>query len=519
MCGLIACCHGGRDAASVEHRSQQAILAAMPLNAVLVLCGALHLAMAAVTQLRSNIEASKKKLEAAKKKGESFHKALSSANCRQLEDLLRRSKPDLQPQDYVELVDLLGECPFREEDMGVLCGHLETPRAKKACQRKGEKLSQDYTNFHIYMNDEIQDAFLAGVKKYDAQTLQALLFNFVGELGLERGDESTYKRMNSFLLAHTEKKEKVDTMTAKTLWLLKNALRDSYLKQSKTAISKCMELPQCTAKFLTEHPQLYEAVLGKSMPPKCRLNMTRVLEIEAQYSCRNEGSSGPVGRSQRQQPQLQPYTHDQNSIFQGVGTLLREFLPLMGMLPNVQQNGLLTIAGGARRGSRLADEIVAAAPRSRPSTQIVRRASTVRAEEDKEHVAKKNIKEELAVDEVTDQVAENNAEQVAGEENAEQLAGEENSAEQVANKKNPPGVAALIGAIKDRQREKADERKAAKAKAKVMAIPQPAAGASEAQPSAKSQAQRATAAELETKRTKEKNRTLRMIQETIADKE
>ena len=288
---------------------------------------------------------------------------------------------------------------------------------------------------------------------------------------------------------------------------MKNGLRDNYLKLDIKAISKCKQLPQCTAKFLTEHPRLYEAVLGKSVPPKCRLKMTRVLQIEARYSCRNEGSSEKVvGRSQRQQTQLQPHTqNEQNSLIQGVGCLLREFLPLMGMLPNVQQSGLLTISGGASRGSALADELVAAAPRSRPSYSIVQPPSS--AEKDKEQVAKKNIKEELAVAEVTDQVAENSAEQVAGEENAEQLAGKENCAEKDAKKKIPPSIADILGAFKDRQKEKADERRLAKAKAKAktMELPQPAVGASEAQTSAKSQAQRATAEELETKRTKEKN--------------
>ena len=449
--GRVAFCHGGRD--SVEHRGQQAIMAALTLDAVLVLCGALHLAMAAVTHLRSSIEACKIKLEAAKKKSESYYKVTSSAHCRQLEDLLKRCKPDLQPQDYVELLDLLGQCPFHEEDLGVLCSHLQAPRAKKVSRRKGEKLSQDYTNFHIYMNDDIQDVFLAGVKKYPPETLQEVLFNYTGNLGLEKGDEATYKRMNSFLLAHTEAQELVDKMSAKTLWLLKNDLRDKYLKLDIKAISKCKQLPQCTAKFLTEHPRLYEAVLGKSVPPKCRLNMTRVLQIEAMYSCRNEGSSGPVGRSQRQQAQLQPHTqNEQNSLIQGVGCLLREFLPLMGMLPNFQQNGLLTIAGGASRGSALADEIVAAAPRSRPSNSIVQPPSS--AEKDKEQVAKKNIKEELAVDEVTDQVAENSEEQVAGEENAEQLEGKENCAKQDAKKKIPPSISDILGAYKDRQKEK-----------------------------------------------------------------
>ena len=69
------------------------------------------------------------------------------------------------------------------------------------------------------MPDAIQDAFLGA--SYEAAALQELLFKYLQTLGLEKGDEPTYKRMNSFLLAHTETKEKVDTMTAKTKWLLK----------------------------------------------------------------------------------------------------------------------------------------------------------------------------------------------------------------------------------------------------------------------------------------------------------
>ena len=87
------------------------------------------IAMAAVTQLRAKIEASKKNLEKAKTKNDAFYRMVSSTNRTQLEDLLKRSKPDLRPQDYVELADLLGECPFREEDLVVLCGHLEPPKA------------------------------------------------------------------------------------------------------------------------------------------------------------------------------------------------------------------------------------------------------------------------------------------------------------------------------------------------------------------------------------------------------
>ena len=42
---------------------------------------------------------------------------------------------------YVELGELLGECPFLEEDLVVLCGRLEPPKQKaKTGEDKAEEL-------------------------------------------------------------------------------------------------------------------------------------------------------------------------------------------------------------------------------------------------------------------------------------------------------------------------------------------------------------------------------------------
>ena len=90
--------------------------------------------MAAVTQLRATIEASKKNLEQAKtKNNDAYYKVVSSSNRTQLEGLLIRFKRDLRPQDYAELAELLGELPFLEEDLVVLCDHLEGAQTKEGC--------------------------------------------------------------------------------------------------------------------------------------------------------------------------------------------------------------------------------------------------------------------------------------------------------------------------------------------------------------------------------------------------
>ena len=93
-------------------------------------------AMAIMMQLRAKFETSKKNLENAKTKSDVVRKVVSSSNRNQLEDLLIRHRRELQPQDYVELGELLGECPFLEEDLEALCGRLEPPKQKKGKKRR-----------------------------------------------------------------------------------------------------------------------------------------------------------------------------------------------------------------------------------------------------------------------------------------------------------------------------------------------------------------------------------------------
>ena len=473
--------------------------------------------MAIMMQLRAKFETSKKNLENAKTKSDAVRKVVSSSNRNQLEDLLIRHRSELQPQDYVELIELLGECPFLEEDLEALCGRLEPPKQKKGKKEKGEKLSQDYVNFHVYLSDAVQDIFLAGT--YEADALQELLFKILKQMGLENGDELTYKRMTSFLLALTEPKEKVDSMSAKTKWLLKNHVRDMFLKQTEPVVNKCMHLPVCTATFLTEHPQLYKNVLGKEVPTKCRIDMSRVVEIDKSFTCRNEGSSGrPMGLNHGQQPQVLalPSTHGENNLMQSV-SLIKELL-----MPYVMQSVGCPLRFTGNNAKQPLQDIFDAAPRSRPSGNL-RRALTFHDEEAASEVSKQPFhKDEQASEE---QHASEDATQQAPQNS------DENSPQQAPQKslREKPSVSDILVAVKDRTKERADERKAAaKAKDKELAqsatlasqaqgniVATAAAEASASQPSAASQAQRNNAAAREPQ-TKYQKKYHRMLQESAS---
>ena len=376
-------------------------------------------------------------------------------------------------------------------------------------------MSQDYVNFHVYLSDAVQDIFLAGT--YEADALQELLFKILKQMGLEKGDEPTYKRMTSFLLALTEPKEKVDSMSAKTKWLLKNHVRAMFLKQSEPVVNKCMHLPVCTATFLTEHPQLYKNVLGNEVPTKCRIDMSRVVEIDKSFTCRNEGSSGrKVGRNHGQQPQplALPSTHGENNLIQSV-SLIKELL-----MPYVMQSVGCPLRFTGNNAKQPLQDIFDAAPRSRPSGNL-RRALTFHDEEAASEVSKQpsgpvQKKPSFHKDEQASE------EQHASEDATQQAPqnSDENSPQQAPQKslREKPSVSDILVAVKDRTKETADERKAAaKAKGKESAqsatlasqaqgniVATAAAEASASQPSAASQAQRNNAAEREGQKAKER---------------
>ena len=274
---------------------------------------------ASIEHLQSKILDCKQRLEEAQKKSASVFKVVSLTQSRAIEDLLVRSNISSEKchQERAEIMSLLSDCPFASGDFEQLCRCMERETPTPRPSKKGQKLGQEYINFIPYMSEECQKQFLSD--DLEASAKQELLFDFMECLGLVRGDEHTYKMMASFLLAHTEEPRRIEQMTPKTKWLLKNNLRDNWLKRPVPhPPSLCTKLPSDTGVFRAVHPQLYEAALGSSPPlvqPLVKKDLA--LEIDSTYSARNEGQSGTLGKSktsalQLQQPQAQPTDQLQN---------------------------------------------------------------------------------------------------------------------------------------------------------------------------------------------------------------
>ena len=248
----------------------------------------------AIDIVRTKVIEIKPKLDAAAARSDAIHRAVSAAQSRPLEDLLRRAKlTETDIEACAEILEMLLECKFIEDDFEMLVRHLKPSPLQSISKKKGKKQSQTYLPFHLYMNTDFQDKFLD--QEISPAAKADFLYVFMGDCGLRHGCEYTYKRMNSFWLVHTETPELIATMTAKSLWLMKNHVRDSFLSKHacflKPPPSFCDELPENTATFLLQHPQLYEGILGKEPPPKkCLLKMLDVLNLDARYTCRNEGS-------------------------------------------------------------------------------------------------------------------------------------------------------------------------------------------------------------------------------------
>jgi len=250
----------------------------------------------AIDIVRAKVIEIKPKLDAAAARSDAIHRAVSAAQSRPLEDLLRRAKlteTDMSHEACAEILEMLLECKFIEDDFEMLVRHLKPSPLQSISKKKGKKQSQTYLPFHLYMNTDFQDKFLD--QEISPAAKADFLYVFMGDCGLRHGCEYTYKRMNSLWLVHTETPEVIATMTAKSLWLMKNHVRDSFLSKHacflKPPPSFCDELPENTATFLLQHPQLYEGILGKEPPPKkCLLKMLDVLNLDARYTCRNEGS-------------------------------------------------------------------------------------------------------------------------------------------------------------------------------------------------------------------------------------
>jgi hypothetical protein len=250
--------------------------------------------------LRAKLAECKSRLEEAKGRSAAIFNAASAVHRRSLVDLLQRCP--LSPQDFIngaaaEMMDLVMNSNLSEADMELIFVHLTPPKSKEH-PKKGGKMSQNFINFHLYMPEWLQKHFATFTQNQNldgaltAAQLQDHLFDFLSNLGMRRGDEFTYKRMNSFMLVHTEQADKRQMLTAKCKFVLKNNLRTNWLRRQNDQHqpSFCEELPTDTAAFLIEHPELYKAALKDSSPPRtCLLKMPEVLEFESTYSCRNAG--------------------------------------------------------------------------------------------------------------------------------------------------------------------------------------------------------------------------------------
>jgi len=199
----------------------------------------------------------------------------------------------LDANQRVVVVADLAKCRFLEHDKQAL---LELAAGAKPRQPKGA-MSQDYVEFVVYMPEDLQNRFLdpdsLGIQ------LEAELFTFLGDLGLRRGSEFTYKKMSSVLSVHSGPSESSQSLTAHTKWMLKNSVRDRFLRYARTLPkppSWCAVLPRDPTKFLIDHPCLYKAVLGESTPCATKINMLGALHFDLTYTCRNGGGSG-TGRS------------------------------------------------------------------------------------------------------------------------------------------------------------------------------------------------------------------------------
>ena len=141
----------------------------------------------------------------------------------------------------------------------------------------GEKLQEQLLDAQLNVNEKSEH-----------------LFHYLAKLGLRRGDEHTYQRLNDILMVHSYSAEALNSFTPKAKWIMKNNVRDNFLKFAKrlqTPSSFCRELPSSSAQLLIEFPQLYANVLGKSPPPPCRLKLLEVANYSQTYSVRNEGGS------------------------------------------------------------------------------------------------------------------------------------------------------------------------------------------------------------------------------------
>jgi hypothetical protein len=106
------------------------------------------------------------------------------------------------------------------------------------------------------------------------------MFKFLVNLGLWRGGEHTYKKLNSLLTVCTTSEEKRNSYTVKQKWVCKNRIIDEFLKYTDTlqkpSEDLCDKLPLPPHRIIAQTPDVvrqrarwqpamsYENRLGRS---------------------------------------------------------------------------------------------------------------------------------------------------------------------------------------------------------------------------------------------------------------
>jgi hypothetical protein len=308
----------------------------------------------AFDRLRARIGCCRLALDEHAASDEATLKFASLAQRKSLADLIAHA--DLNDEQRPIIVDALAKCRFAADDKAPL---LELAAGEKAKFKKEAKLSQDYSHFQTYMPDILQDHLIDATKPSSEK--QSLCFAFLANLGLRRGDEFTYKKLNSLLIVHSVDAGTISSMSAKSKWLMKNQVRDQFLKYAEKLpkiVTRCDILPASATEFLLQYPDLYKNVLGDSPPCVVKLKMLEVLQLDDSYTCRNQGGSGCVGSAIHYQQASQSTAlaivgappGDANNMLGQIGQFA-EFM-MQGMKQMQEQNFQMMrhFVGGSTRG-------------------------------------------------------------------------------------------------------------------------------------------------------------------------
>ena len=287
---------------------------------------------------------------------------VSIAQRNAIEDMLKQCQLDAENRSIV--VNELASCNFSADDAHALV-ELAAGKCKNTSRKVGTgKLSQNYLEFAAYLPAELHDRILE--KKLHPAALQFLMFELLGNLGMRRGDEHTYKLLSSFLSVFGEQPQLLEQSTPCQKWTNKNNIGKNFLKYAKTLPGLdiwCDDLPTNPAGLLLKHPELYKAALGDSEPCKSRLNMAEVLMFNNTYSCRNGGNSGHAPHTPgivQLTPTMPPLQQMADFMFNGMKQLQESNLQMVQQMCGQAsgafgqgQAGLLRMTGGPPFGKQV----------------------------------------------------------------------------------------------------------------------------------------------------------------------